>query len=503
MSNNWFERSSASLAAWLHGRRTAAAAEAAPAPHGARGHTPMACASVVIPALNEAERIAGVVAYARADPATAEVIVIDDSSINDTAALAQQAGARVARSTMLGKGASMRDGVREAEAEFIVYLDGDFAGLQPGIASELVRPLLAAEADFVKARFGRGGGRVIELTAKPMLKVFFPEIAAFAQPLGGIAAARRSLLASLDFEDGWGADVALMIDAQRAGARPAEVDIGRLEHDSQPLADLAAMANEVAPVICARARAAGRLNVDQIGAMVELQRQAAAAIDQVVQRRRGRRRLLLLDLDGTAILGRFVAALARATGRDDALAAAVAHDAAALAQVAAQLRFVHCQQFERVARALPPRPGVIELVNRARRGGFMVGVLGEASFDAAEIVRRRIFADFAIAHTLRFDRDVCTGELNLNPPFTPLQGGDAGGLDKVHVLQRFRSDAGEPPLEEVWAVGDDADDLRLLRAADRGFVVDAKSPLLAALPNVAAIASFGEMLRALEPAEAN
>ena len=37
----------------------------------------------------------------------------------------------------------------------------------------------------MKARFGRGGGRVTELTAKPMLKVFFPELADFGQPLGG------------------------------------------------------------------------------------------------------------------------------------------------------------------------------------------------------------------------------------------------------------------------------------------------------------------------------
>ena len=54
---------------------------------------PVACATVVIPALNEAARIASVVRHALADPATAEVIVIDDSSIDDTALLARQAGA--------------------------------------------------------------------------------------------------------------------------------------------------------------------------------------------------------------------------------------------------------------------------------------------------------------------------------------------------------------------------------------------------------------------------
>lgn len=63
-------------------------------------------ASVCIPALNEEKRIADVVAYAWADPATAEVIVIDDCSIDATAERARAAGARVVTSTMLGKGAS-------------------------------------------------------------------------------------------------------------------------------------------------------------------------------------------------------------------------------------------------------------------------------------------------------------------------------------------------------------------------------------------------------------
>ena len=50
---------------------------------------PKACVSVIIPALNEAARIAEVVRYALGDPATGEVIVVDDSSIDDRAARAR------------------------------------------------------------------------------------------------------------------------------------------------------------------------------------------------------------------------------------------------------------------------------------------------------------------------------------------------------------------------------------------------------------------------------
>lgn len=444
---------------------------------------PLSCATVLIPALNEAARIAEVVRYALADPATAEVVVIDDSSIDDTAALARAAGAKVITSTMLGKGASMKDGCLAAQHELLVYLDGDLHGLRPNIISDLCRPLVCGTADFVKARFGRGGGRVTELTAKPMLKVFFPELASFSQPLGGLIAGRRTLLRSLTFEDGYGVDIGLLIDAHRRGARLAEVDIGSLEHDSQPLLDLALMATEVARVIFARAREAGRLHVEQITAMYESQRQAAGSIDYILTRRRGRRRLLLLDMDGTLTPERYVQALARATGRERELAALLDQpdsDAATRsAAIAALFRFVSRQQFEQVAQALPLRPDAIEWVNRMRRAGFMVGVVSDSWFVAAEIMRRRVFADFALAHVLQFDAEVCTGQLHLNAAFKPLREGQGAPLCKSHVVARFRQAGPEPRIDTVWAMGDNANDLEMLRAADHAIVIDPKRPNLA------------------------
>ena len=186
-------------------------------------------ASVIIPALNEAKRIAEVVQYALSDPATGEVIVVDDCSIDQTAELAKQAGATVITSSMLGKGASMQDGIGIAQHEILVYLDGDLTGLRPNIISDLIRPITAESKDFVKARFGRSGGRVTELTAKPMLKLFFPELSEFSQPLGGIIAARKSLLQQMHFEDGYGVDIGLLIDADLAGAQLTQVDIGGLD----------------------------------------------------------------------------------------------------------------------------------------------------------------------------------------------------------------------------------------------------------------------------------
>lgn len=459
---------------------------------------PAASVSVVIPALNESARINEVVRYVLADPATAEVIVVDDSSIDATADLARSAGAKVITSSMLGKGASMHDGCLAAEQEVLVFLDGDLSGLQPGIVSSLARPVLCGQADFVKARFGRGGGRVTELTARPMLKVFFPELAEFAQPLGGLIAARRSLLRSLRFEDGYGVDIGLLIDAQRVGARLAEVDIGRIEHDSQPLLDLTLMATEVARVIFGRARLAGRLHVEQITAMYETQRQAAGSIDYILTRRRGRSRLLLLDMDGTVSEQRFVMQLAKATGREHELAALIdqpGSDAVTRSEaIAALFRFVTRQQFEQVASAMPLRPGAIQWVNRMRRAGFMVGLVSDSWYVAAEVVRRRLFADFALAHVLQFDGEVCSGRLHINAAFRAAPGSDGPALCKSHVLTRFREDAAEPRISEIWAMGDNLNDLEMLRAADRAIVIAPKHPHLARDSDALRVDSFESLL---------
>jgi glucosyl-3-phosphoglycerate synthase len=518
---------------WPFGRRRLPAADTLPADPPAAPAAPPApvvlerCVSVVIPALNEARRIAEVVRYALSDPATAEVIVIDDSSIDDTAALARAAGAQVMLSTMLGKGASMRDGLARARHEWIVYLDGDLSGLQPGIVGALARPLAEDRADFVKAAFGRSAGRVTELTAKPMLKVFFPELAHLRQPLGGLIAVRASLLRQLDFEDGYGVDIALVIDAAARGARVAEVDIGSLEHESQSLGDLAAMANEISRVIYTRSRNAGRLHVEQIARMYEAQRQATASIEYIALRRRGRSRLLLLDLDGAVAARPLLAELARHTGHARELQALHEHHAAteraALLQAEAALfRFVHRRQLEQAAMALPLKPGVVEWVNAMRRGGFMVGVLSHGWFAAAEVVRRRVFADFALAHTLQFVNEISTGELRLNPALLPDDEAPAQGQpDLVWALRRLRAaaaaDGGEPRadtpagsktsvpgFEVAWCAGQGPDSLALLREADRAFVLLPADAALRRIPGATFLKSYAELTTAaVAPASAD
>ncbi len=104
--------------------------------------------TVVVPAFNEAQRIGAVVAAlaSRVD----EVIVVDDGSCDDTAAIAEAAGARVLRqASNQGYIAALRHGIAAARAEVIVTIDAD--GEMPlERIDALVAPIREGVADMVQ-----------------------------------------------------------------------------------------------------------------------------------------------------------------------------------------------------------------------------------------------------------------------------------------------------------------------------------------------------------------
>jgi glycosyltransferase involved in cell wall biosynthesis len=82
--------------------------------------------SIIIPAKNEAGAIGDVVAGAAAAFPDAEILVVDDGSDDDTAAIAKQAGAKViTHPESLGNGAAVKSGARAAAGEFLAFMDGD------------------------------------------------------------------------------------------------------------------------------------------------------------------------------------------------------------------------------------------------------------------------------------------------------------------------------------------------------------------------------------------
>jgi len=112
-------------------------------------------ATVLIPAFNEEETIAPVIEAARA--AGFPVIVADDGSRDNTAAVAAAAGASVVRlERNRGKGGAYAAGLKLVETPHVILLDADLVGLKPEHLRTLLEPVIAGDADMSVGVF-RGG----------------------------------------------------------------------------------------------------------------------------------------------------------------------------------------------------------------------------------------------------------------------------------------------------------------------------------------------------------
>lgn len=239
----------------------------------AKRETVTAC----IPVKEAAATIAAVVAVVaelREAGLVDQVLVVDADSADGSGALAAAAGAEVFSESELlpelgqvaGKGDAMWRALAVARGEIVVYLDGDVGDFGPHYVTGLLGPLLGADRfDFVKGFYRRplaldgveipdGGGRVTELTAKPLLELLAPDLAGFHQPLAGEVAARHSLLAAIPYCSGYGVEIAMLLDVwRRTGIeRMAEVGLGSKRNDHQSLASLGTMAREVLEALTAR-----------------------------------------------------------------------------------------------------------------------------------------------------------------------------------------------------------------------------------------------------------
>lgn len=186
----------------------------------------------IIPAKDEAGRIAATVAAVSALPQVATVIVVDDGSADGTGALALAAGAAVVTHPRnRGKAAAMTTGADFAAEHGwpdlpLLYVDADLEQSAAALGV-LADPVLAGDADLTIAvlppQTTAGGGRgfVVRLARNGIR-----ELAGFetTQPLSGMRCLNRAAYtAARPFARGWGVETAMTVDVVRAGLRVIEV----------------------------------------------------------------------------------------------------------------------------------------------------------------------------------------------------------------------------------------------------------------------------------------
>jgi glucosyl-3-phosphoglycerate synthase len=225
--------------------------------------------SVVIPTLNEAQTIGGIVSRAKKDliedvPLVDEIIVMDSQSTDATVQKAKAAGARVfsaddggfAGGHVFGKGAAIWKSLFAARGDVIVCIDADIANFKSHFIYGLVGPFLRnSDIVFAKAYYDRPlaignntyekfGGRVTEILVRPMLSAFVPEIAHIFQPLSGEYAFRKGPIESIPFSSGYGVEIGLIFDIYKKFGLDtfAQVNMGTRLHRNRTVPELGKMA---------------------------------------------------------------------------------------------------------------------------------------------------------------------------------------------------------------------------------------------------------------------
>jgi glycosyltransferase involved in cell wall biosynthesis len=224
--------------------------------------------SLALPALNEEETVGKVIATVKKAlmeefPLLDEIVLMDSNSTDRTRRIAEELGVPVYIHQHLlpdmeprnGKGEALWKSLLVTKGDIIAWIDTDIVNIHPRFVYGIIGPLLLnRNIQFVKGFYRRpikvsgqikadGGGRVTELTARPLLNLFYPELSGVVQPLSGEYAGRREALEKITFFSGYGVETGLLIDVfERFGLQAiAQVNLLERIHHNQGLEALSKM----------------------------------------------------------------------------------------------------------------------------------------------------------------------------------------------------------------------------------------------------------------------
>ena len=184
--------------------------------------------TLVIPALDEAGIIGELVRRVPRD-AVAEIIVVDNGSVDATAARATDAGARVVRETRRGYGAACWAGVCAVvpDTDVVAFLEGD-GSQSPEELATVLAPLAAGRADFVLGarRFDGAHPMHAALGSRLVARFLSWRHGMRLSDIAPFRAIRLDLLRTLDMQDrAYGWPVEMVAKAAARGARIVEVPV--------------------------------------------------------------------------------------------------------------------------------------------------------------------------------------------------------------------------------------------------------------------------------------
>ncbi|MDH3238008.1 MAG: glucosyl-3-phosphoglycerate synthase [Deltaproteobacteria bacterium] len=244
--------------------------------------------SLGLPALNEEKTVGKVIRTVKTAlmddvPLLDEMVLIDSGSVDYTREVAEELGIPVfihqnvltAHGSFDGKGEGLWKSLYVLKGDIIVWIDTDITNIHPRFVYGVLGPLLVDPSiQYVKGFYRRplkdedrllagGGGRVTELTARPLINLFYPELSGLVQPLSGEYAGRRDALERLPFFTGYAVETGLLIDLleTRGLFSIAQADLQERIHHNQPLPSLSQMSFAIMQAVFLRLQKSGKIQL--------------------------------------------------------------------------------------------------------------------------------------------------------------------------------------------------------------------------------------------------
>lgn len=455
--------------------------------------------TVVIPALNEAETISHVIGLVKASPLVTEIIVMDDKSTDNTVTIAREAGATVYTSTLLGKGASMREGIMFARNEWVLFLDADIVTYPDNIVELMTQPLADDTADFVKSVFTRQAGRVTELVAKPLLNLLFPALTRFSQPLSGMISGKKAFMQKLELENDYGVDIGILIDMHVAGARIAEVNIGYIENRMQSWEQLSRMSLEVSRAIIRRGEPLSTMGDETLRKVDVIRTQMEYALRE---NRKGLTRMVIFDMDNTLLKGSFITTASAVLGFEEELINIVTHNDSAFMRtklIATLMKGHTVKEVLDVADTIPIVEDALEVVTELKKRGYICGIISDSYDVVTNHIKNKLGMDFSVANELEFSRSIATGEVKIPSYFLRTKRSQCNHeYCKSNVIRQLSANY-EIDISNITAIGDSDNDICMVRECGTGISFYSQNKYLNLVANhIITVRSFSPLLEILD-----
>jgi len=424
--------------------------------------------TVIIPALNEEKTIRQVISLVSASQSVSEVLVIDDKSFDNTIKQARLPKVRIYTSPVMGKGASMRDGMLLAKNEVLVYIDADILTYPPNIIELLSDPIINDEADFVKSYFDRQAGRVTELVAKPLLSILFPDLAKFSQPLSGMIGCKKSLLKKVEIENDYGADIGILLDMYSLGARIKEVNIGYIENRMQTWEQLGKMSREVSRAILKRIKNIGTKNLETLENINIIRSQMDYAIRESLI---GMEKMIIFDMDNTLLEGSFITTAAEAFDFKDDLIKIVTEYKNPYTRTKSIARLLKNRSLEEILNVTDSIKIIDDaeyVIRKLKKNGYICGIISDSYDVVTNHIKNKLKMDFSIGNELEFSRSIATGEVKVPSAFMKNQSSKCNhDFCKSNVLYQL-AEKYKIDIKNTIAVGDSENDICLIKESGIG-----------------------------------